>query len=127
MYGRAVACLGTDQKEATLDDEIRYRVMRAIEQNPHLSQRELAKELGVSLGKANYCIRALIEKGLVKARSFSGNPNKLAYAYILTPVGIEEKAHVTANFLRRKVEEYERLEREIANLRREVAAIEARE
>lgn len=110
-----------------MDEEIHYRLMRALERNPRLSQRELARELGISLGKANYCLKALIEKGLVKARNFSSNPNKMGYAYILTPSGIEEKASITMRFLRRKVDEYERLEREIEHLRREVAAFHGTE
>lgn len=101
-------------------DEIHLRLMKAIQTNPQATQRDLAGELGVSLGKANYCLRALVDKGWVKARNFRVNPNKLGYAYLLTPTGIDAKARLTVRFLRRKVEEYEALRAEIEDLRREV-------
>ena len=97
-----------------------YRVLRLVAANPELTKRELARELGVSLGKANYCVNALIEKGWIKARNFRNSNSKLAYAYLLTPRGIEQKAAVTVHFLRRKTAEYETLKKEIADLRREV-------
>jgi len=100
--------------------EAHFNILRLIESNPHLTQRELAGELGVSLGKVNYCVGALIEKGWVKARNFRNSSNKSAYAYLLTPRGIEQKAAITVHFLRRKVAEYESLRKEIARLRREV-------
>jgi len=103
-----------------LDQEIHLKVLRQIEDNPSITQRELARHLGVSLGKANYCLQALIEKGFIKARNFQNSNNKRAYLYILTPRGIEAKASISVAFLRRKVEEYERLKGEIAQLRREV-------
>jgi EPS-associated MarR family transcriptional regulator len=101
-------------------EEAHYRLLRLIESRPEATQRELAQAMGVSLGKVNYCVNALIEKGLVKARNFRNSRNKLAYAYILTPRGIEQKTSITVQFLRRKVTEYETLKREIAELRREV-------
>jgi EPS-associated MarR family transcriptional regulator len=101
-------------------DEAHYKLLRLIESRPDATQRELAQALGVSLGKVNYCVNALIEKGLVKARNFRNSQNKLAYAYLLTPRGIEQKTAVTVQFLRRKVSEYEALKREIAELKREV-------
>lgn len=101
-------------------EETTYKVIKLIEQNPEISQRELARELGVSLGKANYCIRALMEKGWIKARNFKNSKNKLAYAYLLTPRGVEEKASMTASFLKRKLAEYEVLVKEISELRQEV-------
>lgn len=101
-------------------DEAHYKLLRLIESRPDATQRELARALGVSLGKVNYCVNALVEKGLVKARNFRNSRNKLAYAYLLTPRGIERKTAVTVQFLRRKIAEYEMLEREIAELRREV-------
>jgi len=101
-------------------EEAQFRILRLIESNPSLTQRELAREMGVSLGKVNYCVNALIEKGWVKARNFRNSNNKLAYAYLLTPRGIEQKAAITVHFLRRKVAEYESLKKEIARLRREV-------
>ncbi len=101
-------------------EEAHYRLLRLLDASPRLTQRELAREMGVSLGKVNYCVNALIEKGWVKARNFRNSNNKLAYAYLLTPRGIEQKAEITVHFLRRKVAEYESLKKEIARLRREV-------
>ncbi len=106
-------------------DEAHYKLLRLIESRPDATQRELAQALGVSLGKVNYCVNALIEKGLVKARNFRNSHNKLAYAYLLTPRGIEQKTAVTVQFLRRKVSEYESLKREIAELKREVESTAA--
>ncbi len=103
------------------DDDISLAILRTLERQPDISQRELATQMGVSLGKANYCLRALIEKGCVKLENFRRSNNKLAYAYILTPRGIEEKARVTRAFLRRKEAEYELIRQEIEVLRREVA------
>ena len=94
-------------------DEVEFQVLRAIEQNPRLTQRELAKVLGVSLGKAHYCINALIDKGLVKMGNFSHSQKKLDYAYLLTPKGIKSKTLLTAHFLQRKMAEYEELKREL--------------
>ena len=102
-------------------EEAHYKLLRLIESRPDASQRELAEAMGVSLGKVNYCVNALIEKGFVKARNFRNSRSKLAYAYLLTPRGMEQKATITAQFLKRKVAEYESLKREIADLRREVA------
>ena len=100
--------------------ESHYRLLRLLESSPQLTQRELAREMGVSLGKVNYCVNALIEKGWVKARNFRNSNHKLAYAYLLTPRGIEHKAVITVHFLRRKVAGYESLKKKIARLRREV-------
>ena len=86
-----------------------------------MSQRDLSRELGVSLGKVNYCLRALIEKGLIKTNNFKNSQHKQAYAYLLTPRGISEKTHATVHFLKRKVSEYEALRQEIENLKREVS------
>jgi EPS-associated MarR family transcriptional regulator len=103
-----------------LDDEIRYQILKAIEENPSMSQRELAAHLGVSLGKANYCLKELVKKGLIKVGNFTSNPNKRVYAYLLTPSGVKEKAQVTLSFLQRKMREYESIKQEIARLRAEV-------
>ena len=92
--------------------------MRLIEQNPQVSQREIADQLGVSLGGINYCIKALIEKGYVKVSNFSDNPNKLGYVYLLTPSGIAAKAGLTGQFLKRKLDEYEALKAEIESVRK---------
>ncbi len=100
-------------------DETLFKVMRALEANPNTSQRELAESMGMSLGKANYCLKALIDKGLIKVRNFRNSQNKLAYAYLLTPKGIAAKTRLTARFLKRKIAEYEALRVEIEQLRRE--------
>jgi EPS-associated MarR family transcriptional regulator len=101
-------------------DESQYKVLKLIETKPDLTQRELAEEMGVSLGKVNYCLNALIDKGWVKARNFRKSNNKLAYAYLLTPRGVQQKAAITVRFLQFKVAEFESLKQEIAELRREV-------
>jgi len=103
-----------------LSEESRYKLLKALEGNPGASQRELAQGLGISLGKLNYCLKALIEKGWVKAGNFTKSPNKLGYAYLLTPSGVEEKANVTTRFLKRKVQEYEQIQQEIEQLRKEI-------
>lgn len=105
---------------APVDDALRYRILKQLQEDPAISQRDLAQTLGLSLGKTNYCLRALIRKGLVKASNFRNSRNKLAYAYLLTPRGLEEKARVTLRFLRARMADYDALEREIAELRREV-------
>ena len=104
-----------------MTDDIHYRILKYIEENPDTSQRELARALGVSLGKVNYCVRALVDKGWVKVRNFRNSDNKLAYAYVLTPKGINQKAVITVNFLKRKMAEYETIKKEIEQLRREVS------
>jgi EPS-associated MarR family transcriptional regulator len=104
----------------TLSDENTLQALRVLERNPEMSQRELSKELGVSLGKAHYILNSLIEVGLVKADNFRRSDNKLGYAYLLTPQGIAEKAAVTARFLARKRREYIEIEQQIADLTREV-------
>jgi len=103
-----------------VDQEIHLKVLRHLEQNPDVTQRELAEHLGVSLGKANYCLKALIGKGFVKARNFKNSNRKSAYLYVLTPKGIEQKTKISVAFLRRKIAEYEQLKQEIAQLEQEV-------
>ena len=103
-----------------LTDEYRSKILRILEEDPAISQRDLARQLGISLGKANYCLQALIEKGWIKANNFKNSNNKKAYMYLLTRRGIAEKARVTSRFLERKVAEFEALQREIKQLRREV-------
>ena len=100
----------------SVPDDVRFRVMRVLQDEPGLSQREMSARLGVSLGAVNYCLRALTEKGQVKVRNFRSSDNKLRYAYILTPNGIAEKALLTGAFLARKVAEYEALRAEIEAL-----------
>lgn len=96
-----------------LTDEYRYKILKLIEADSEISQRELAKALGISLGKTNFCLKALIEKGLLKVSNFKNNKNKLAYMYLLTPSGIEEKSMITVRFLKAKIAEYEALSAEI--------------
>ena len=100
-----------------LTDEYRYKILKIIEVNPEISQRDLARELDISLGRVNFCLKALIEKGLLKASNFKNSHNKLAYMYLLTPRGIEEKSTMTAQFLKIKMQEYANLEAEIDQLR----------
>jgi len=102
-----------------LDETTHYGLLKTLEENPGLSQRDLAKKLGVSLGKVNFCLNALVEKGSVKINNFRNSDNKLAYAYLLTPSGVEQKARMTVQFLKYKMQEYERLRAEIAELQRE--------
>jgi len=100
------------------DASFNYRLLKLIEQKPEISQRELAEELGLSLGKVNYCLKSFVARGLVKVNNFRRSDNKLAYAYLLTPKGIEEKARVTVRFFRRVEMEYETLKQEMENLGR---------
>jgi EPS-associated MarR family transcriptional regulator len=101
-------------------DPVHYKLMRLLEANPGMSQRDAARELGISLGKVNYCLQALIEKGWVKATRFKNSQNKAAYMYLLTPRGIERKAVLTVRFLHAKMREYEALRAEIQQMQREV-------
>lgn len=103
-----------------LSDEARYKILKTLEANPDISQRQLAVELGISLGKVNFCINALIQKGMIKARNFSKSDKKVHYLYVLTPSGIESKAALTKRFLASKIAEYTALKSEIAQLQKEV-------
>jgi EPS-associated MarR family transcriptional regulator len=102
-----------------LSEEMRYRLMRLLEANPELSQRDVARELGISLGRVNYCLQALTRKGWIKATNFKNSHNKAAYMYLLTPRGLEEKGRLTLQFLVIKMREYEKLRVEIDQIRRE--------
>ena len=95
------------------ENEDQFAVLRKIQSKPESTQRELAKDLGFSLGKLNYCLKALKIKGLIKINNFSKNPNKINYIYVLTPKGIAEKTKLTINFMKRKMKEYEELKKEI--------------
>lgn len=97
-------------------EEARFRILRMLERNPDYSQRDLASELGISLGGVNYCLRSLVEKGHVKVRNFRQADNKMRYAYVLTPSGVAERARLTGRFLQRKIREYEALMAEIDSL-----------
>lgn len=108
----------TDDEAA--NTEMAWQMLARLDGQPNVSQRGLASELGVSLGSVNYCLKALIKKGLVKAHNFKKSNNKLGYAYLLTPEGIREKTKLTASFLQRKQDEYHRLEEEIALLQAEM-------
>jgi EPS-associated MarR family transcriptional regulator len=99
-----------------LTDEYRYKILKLLDAQSEISQRELAKSLGVSLGKANFCLKALIDIGLIKASNFRNSQNKLAYMYLLTPTGIEAKSSITLRFLKSKMQEYEILQAEISLL-----------
>lgn len=102
------------------NSEMHYKLMRLLESNPEMSQRRAARELGISLGKVNYCLQALVRKGWLKAVRFKNNQRKTAYLYFLTPRGIKQKASLTVQFLLIKTQEYEALHREIQQMRREV-------
>lgn len=102
-------------------EETDYRVLRLLADNPQINQRELAGALGVSLGKINYCLKALLDRGLIKMQNFRSAESKRSYAYLLTPTGIARKADLTMRFLKHKVAEYERLRAEIDVLQSEVA------
>jgi len=109
-----------------LTDEYRYKILKALEQNPEASQRDLARELGVSLGKVNFCLKALVEVGLLKVTNFRNSKNKLAYMYLLTPNGIKQKSLITERFLKIKLQEYEALEAEINILKSEASIVNNR-
>ena len=106
--------------------DIHLELLRKLEVNPEYTQRDLSKDMGVSLGKVNYCMKKLASKGLIKWRSFSKNPNKAGYAYLLTSKGIEEKARLTYIFLKIKMEEYELLKDEITLLKKDAEKIQSK-
>ena len=109
-------------RQAKIQEDTHFRIMRILQENPDLTQRELAEKLGMSVGGLNYCLNALIDKGLVKMQNFSNSKNKFKYVYLLTPMGITEKVALTTRFLSRKMEEYEALKLEIEALKSEVDA-----
>ena len=110
-------------RQAKIQEDTYYRVLRLLQENPDLTQRELAEKLGVSVGGLNYCLKALMEKGWVKMQNFAHSKNKFGYIYVLTPRGIAEKAGLTSRFLKRKMEEYEALKTEIEVLKAEAKNI----
>ena len=97
----------------TMNNQDHFELLRKIDKNPQLSQRRLAEELGLSLGKLNYCLKALKYKGYVKIKNFKKNPNKINYLYVLTPKGATEKTKLTINFMKRKLKEYDELKKEL--------------
>ena len=107
-------------RQAQIQEDTYFRVMRILQENPDLTQRELAEKLGVSVGGLNYCLKALMDKGWVKMQNFQNSKNKFKYVYLLTPHGIAERVMLTSRFLQRKMEEYEALKAEIKRLRAEV-------
>ena len=111
----------TTRRREVIKDDTHFWVLKLMQDNPGMTQRALAKELGISLGGANYCLQALVEKGWLKIQNFSQSKNKMGYAYILTPVGITEKAALTGRFLKRKMQEYENLKAEIEALQKDVS------
>ena len=110
-------------RQSQLQEDTYFRVMRLLEANPDLTQRELAQHLGVSVGGLNYCLKALIQKGWVKMHNFGQSKNKFGYVYLLTPSGVIEKAALTSRFLQRKMNEYEALKHEIEALSAEVFSV----
>src|SRR6185437_2374422 len=107
-----------------LSDEVRYNLLRLLQANPEMSQRDVARQLGVSLGKVNYCLRSLVARGWIKAVNFKNIRKRMAYMYLLTPRGVEEKAKVSMHFLRRKIRAYEDLRAEIEQLRSEAGRLD---
>ncbi len=105
--------------------DIHLGLLRKLEENPEYTQRELSQEMGVSLGKINYCMKKMIDKGLIKIQNFKRNKNKLGYTYLLTPKGIEEKARLTFSFLKIKMEEYEMLKEEISKLKQDAEKLKS--
>ena len=106
-----------------LTDEYRYRILKLLESNPAASQRDIAHELGVSLGRVNFCLQALVEKGLIKANNFRNSTTRQSYLYLLTPKGMQEKAKVTVRFLKVKLEEYEFIKAQVEELQRDATKI----
>ena len=106
-----------------LTDEYRYRILKLLESNPSASQRDIARELGVSLGRVNFCLQALVEKGLIKANNFRNSTTRQSYLYLLTPKGMQEKAKVTVRFLKVKLEEYEFIKAQVEELQRDAMKI----
>ncbi len=106
-------------RQTQLQEDTYFRVLRLLQENPDLTQRELAQRLALSLGGLNYCLRALMDKGLVKMQNFAGSKNKFGYVYVLTPNGLAERARLTQRFLQRKIGEFEALKAEIESLKQE--------
>ena len=101
-----------------------FQILKSLEKDSRSTQRQLSNNLGVSLGKVNYCIKSLIEKGFVKVNNFRNNNNKIQYSYLLTPNGVEEKAKLTLDFIRIKTQEYDALKQEIESLKKEAKSID---
>jgi len=115
-----VAVTSNLNSKSKIQEEAHFQILRLLHENPELTQRELGERVGISLGAVNYCLRALIDRGFVKAQNFKRSPKKIGYVYFLTPAGMTEKTLLTARFLKRKVSEYEALKKEIGDLRAEL-------
>ncbi len=111
-------------RQSNLQEDTRFKLMQLLQDNPDLTQRELANKLGISTSGLNYCLKALIEKGMIKMQNFAESKNKFGYMYILTPSGIAEKALLAQGFLKRKMAEYEALKAEIEVLRGSVSLVD---
>ena len=122
LNARLLSSIMPPMNNSKIPDNLSYQVFKLLEQNPNISQRELAKMLGVSLGKTNYCLKALVAAGCVKAGNFAKSAHKTKYMYLLTPKGIKEKAAVTVRFLENKQRQYEQLRQEIESLKREASS-----
>lgn len=122
---RTISQVNMNTAPRSLSEAWRLQILKLLQADPSLSQRQLAVQLGVSLGKANYCVRALVEKGLVKLGNFSKNQSKCQYIYLLTPAGLEEKTRITLAFLKRKEAEFEAIQREIEALKGELESCDA--
>lgn len=107
----------------TKQEDIHFRILRLLEENPMFTQRELADTVGISLGSLNYCLKALLDRGQIKVRNFRTSDRKLSYAYLLTPSGIARKAELTTQFLKRKIQEYRQLKAEIESLQRGATSV----
>ena len=108
-------------QRSKMQEDVRFRVLRLLEENPEMSQRDIAAAVGISVGGVHYCLNALLDKGMVKLGNFTASQDKRRYAYILTPKGLAEKAALTSRFLKRKMQEYEALKAEIEALRNEIS------
>jgi EPS-associated MarR family transcriptional regulator len=126
----AVACQNLHQmtsRRSQLQEDTTFRVLRMLQSNPDMTQREIAEQLGISASGLNYCLKALIDKGWVKVQNFGQSKNKFGYIYVLTPQGIAEKTLLTGRFLRRKMAEYEQLRAEIDSLTAEAGPYVSKE
>ena len=112
----------TSKNTKLFDPDVHFRLLHLLEENPSLTQRELAEKLGISLGGINYCLKALVEIGHIKTGNFRRNPNRSVYWYLLTPRGLEKKAKLTAGFLKRKMAEYQALKKEIDEIKSKVGS-----
>jgi len=111
----------SNSQRTNLESEEVLRILQILKKNPEMTQRDLSRMVGISLGKVNFVLRAMIHKGLVKAQNFKKSSNRKSYIYILTPTGIEEKTRITYRFLKRKIKEYEQLEEQIRLLKKQIA------